>query len=243
MKIFLSFYFALLAFSFSSIAQTKISESTKITYKLDEQAKVRDANGMEYPYHIWNKLMQTGKFGVQLFDKTNPDAPIFLIYELTEAEISARNDKMPKPRESGSFKDGDEFQLFNFRDTENNKFKSEDLAGKVIVLNFWFINCPPCRQEIPDLNDLVEQYKGKEVFFMALALDSWSDVDEFVDKTPFNYHIMPDSKFIAARYGVKSYPTHVVIDKSNKVIFQTSGLGINTIHWVKKSIDQALAGQ
>jgi len=243
MKIFLSFYFASLAFSFSSIAQTNQSEPTKITYKLDQNAQVRGANGMEYPYMIWKKLMQTGKFGVELVDKTNPDAPIFLIYELTEEEISARNDRMAKPIESGSFKDGDEFKPFNFRDKENKKFKTEDLAGKVIVLNFWFINCPPCRQEIPDLNDLVEQYKEKDVVFIALALDSWTDIDNFLIKTPFNYHILPDSRFFATKYGVKSYPTHVVINKSNKVIFQTTGLGMNTIYWVKKSIDQALTVQ
>ena len=243
MKIFLSFCFALWAFSFSASAQKNQTEPTKITYKLDQNAQVRGTNGMEYPYIIWNKLMQTGKYGVKLVDKTNPDAPIFLMYELTEEEISARFDKMAKPRESGSFKDGDEFIPFNFRDIQNKKFKSEDLVGKVIVLNFWFINCPPCRQEIPDLNDLVVQYKDKEVFFIAVALDPWSDINDYVSKTPFNYHILPDSRYLADKYGVKSYPTHVVIDKSNKVIFQTTGLGINTVYWVKKSIDQALAVQ
>ena len=158
-------------------------------------------------------------------------------------EIEARNNKFPKPRESGSFADGDKFKPFNFRDTNNQKIKAEDLVGKVIVLNFWFINCPPCRQEIPDLNELVEKYKGKDVFFIGLALDSWSDIDEFVKKTPFNYHIFPEARYVANNYNVTSYPTHVVIDKSNKVIFQTTGLATNTIHWVKKSIDEALAVQ
>lgn len=223
------------------MAQNTQTSSNQIIIKLDQNAQVKDLEGMEYPYNIWNKLLQGGKYGFKLTDRSNPSVPIFLIYKLTEEEIEVRNNKLPKPRDSGSFKDEDVFKPFNFRDFENNKFKAEDLAGKVIVLNFWFINCPPCRQEIPDLNELVKTYKDKEVIFIALALDSWTEIDEFLSKTPFNYHIIPDSKYTAARYNVTAYPTHVVIDKSNNVIFQTAGLASNTIHWVKKSIDHALA--
>lgn len=237
-------YFCVIAFllmSFSSKAQNSQPSSNQIVIKLDENAIVKGTNGAEYPFNIWNALYRTGKYGVKLIDGKNPKEPVFLIYELTEEEIKSRNELAPKPRDSGSFKDGEEFKPFNFRDFENNKFKAEDLAGKVIVLNFWFINCPPCRQEIPDLNELVKTYKDKDVIFIGLALDSWSDIDEFLSKTSFNYHIIPDSRYTAARYKVTSYPTHVVIDKSNKVTFQTTGLGTNTVYWVKKSIDQALA--
>ena len=223
------------------MAQNTQTSSNQIIIKLDQNAQVKDLEGMEYPYNIWNKLLQGGKYGFKLTDRSNPSVPIFLIYKLTEEEIEARNNKLPKPRDSGSFKDTDVFKPFNFRDFENKKFKAEDLVGKVIVLNFWFINCPPCRQEIPDLNELVITYKDKEVIFIALALDSWVEIDEFLSKTPFNYHIIPDSKYTASRYNVTAYPTHVVIDKSNNVIFQTAGLASNTIHWVKKSIDHALA--
>jgi len=241
MKIKLSIIVAILLISNLSNAQTSKIKPEQIVVKLDQNAQVKDLEGVEYPYNIWNKLLQGGKYGFKLTDRSNPSVPIFLIYKLTEEEIEARNNKLPKPRDSGSFKDGDVFKPFNFRDSENKKFKAEDLVGKVIVLNFWFINCPPCRQEIPDLNELVKTYKDKEVIFIALALDSWTEIDEFFSKTPFNYHIIPDSKYTAARYNVTAYPTHVVIDKSNNVIFQTAGLASNTIHWVKKSIDQALA--
>lgn len=243
MRIIFSFALAILLLSFSARAQNSQPSSSQVVIKLDENAIVKGTNGVEYPYNIWIALMRTGKYSAKLVDGTNPKAPVFSIFELTEEQLKARNERAPKPRESGSFKDGDEFKPFNFRDFANNKFKAEDLTGKVIVLNFWFINCGPCRQEIPDLNELVEAFKDKEVIFIALALDSWSEIDEFLDKTSFNYHILPDSRYTAARYKVNTYPTHVVIDKSSKVTFQTSGLGGNTIYWVKKSIDQALAVQ
>lgn len=207
MKIFLSLTIAFLLISFSANAQNSQPSSNQIVIKLDENAIVKGTNNVEYPYSIWIALMRTGKYGARLVDGTNPKEPVFFMYELTEEEIIARNERAPKPRDSGSFKDGDEFKPFNFRDFENNKFKAEDLAGKVIVLNFWFINCPPCRQEIPELNELVKTYKDKDVIFIGLALDSWSDIDEFLSKTPFNYHIIPDSKYTAARYKVNSYPT------------------------------------
>jgi peroxiredoxin len=238
MKNKITFSIILMLLCFNLYAQTNGSSPA---VKLDQNAQVRDADGLEYPYAVWYKLFQSGKYGMKLVDKNNPQAPIFVMYELSAQEIERRNERMSKPRESGSFKDGDEFVAFSFRDTENVKFKAEELKGKVIVLNFWFINCPPCRQEIPDLNDLVAAYKDRnDVVFIAIGLDPWADVNEFIKKTPFNYHLVTDGRYYSDKYKVKSYPTHVVVDKTGKVIFNSTGLAVNTIYWVKKSIDTSI---
>ena len=50
---------------------------------------------------------------------------------------------------------------------EMNKFK-----GKVVVINFWFIGCPPCITELPGLNKLAEEYKAKEVVFLAITKET-----------------------------------------------------------------------
>lgn len=213
----------------------------KSTMKLDENAQVRGADGMEYPYAVWRKLAQGGKHSFKLLDGKNPNAPIFLIYELSQQEIESRLERMPKPMDSAAFTEGDTFNYFSFRDTENRKFKKEDLVGKVLVINFWFINCPPCRKEIPDLNQLVEDYKNNDkVIFIAVGLDEWVDVKEFIKKAPFNYHLVTDGRYTADSYKITGYPTNLVVDTAGKIAFQSKGGSSANPLWMKRAIDKSL---
>ncbi len=97
------------------------------------------------------------------------------------------------------------------------------LKGKVIVLNFWFVNCAPCRVEMPGLNTLTEEFKGEDVVFIAFALDNAEALKEFLKVKEFKYRIIPDASKIASLYGVKVFPTHVIINKSGQVEFTLTG--------------------
>ncbi len=82
---------------------------------------------------------------------------------------------------------------FEYVTMKGEKVSSKSLAGKVIVLNFWFIACKPCVAEMPMLNDMVQQYKDKpEVVFLALSFDKCDQVKQFLEKTKFNYQAIPE---------------------------------------------------
>lgn len=209
---------------------------------LNEQSVVRGEDGMVYPYNTWKKLMQTGKYGIKN-RKTFTDSgePEYLIYQLSTDQKSVYMDRMPKPRVSDSFREGDLFNGLRVTDMNGNKYDLRDSTGKVFVLNFWFINCPPCKSEIPQLNELVTKYKdNKDVVFLAIALDEKSDLKNFLKSTAFNYNIVDGGRYIANKYDVKGYPTHVVVDKKGYIAFSTLGLASNTIYWVEKSINESL---
>src|SRR3979409_912395 len=95
---------------------------------------------------------------------------------------------------------------FRVTSLDGQVFDLADLHGKVVVLNLWFIGCPPCRKEIPELNNLVEEFKGKDVGFLALALDKAEELRAFIKEQPFNYHIVPEAKQVIKRYGGWVYP-------------------------------------
>jgi peroxiredoxin len=92
-----------------------------------------------------------------------------------------------------------------------------DLKGRVVVLNFWFVNCAPCRAEMPDLNKLVDGHRGRDVVFLAVATDKAEAVRAFLEKHPFKYEIVPEGTAAANAFGVISYPTHILIDKAGHV--------------------------
>ena len=126
---------------------------------------------------------------------------------------------------------------FSGVDLRVNRYDTQNLAGKVVVLKFWFKACQPCVEEIPELNQLVTAYRDQaEVVFLALSLDSEESVRSFLQRHPFDYAILPEARAVAHKYNVPGYPTHVVINRFGKV--QTVYLGGN--YQIKEKLTQAI---
>jgi thiol-disulfide isomerase/thioredoxin len=210
-------------------------------FKLSQNSVVKDMAGNVYPYAVWQTLLRNGDFTIKA-ENPKDSSTAFLLIPLTENEKQARFERMPKPKESANFTTDKEVNLFNTKDIDGNKIDLKNAKDKIIVINFWFVNCGPCRREIPDLNKLVDSFKTNEkVLFIGVALDAKSDLEKFLKQFPFNYTIVDDGRWIADKYGIRFYPTHVVIDTEGKVYFHTSGLATNTVYWIKKSINELLA--
>ena len=110
---------------------------------------------------------------------------------------------------------------FEFKDILGNTYTPEDIKGKVVVINFWFMSCAPCIEEMPELNKLVEEYENNnDVLFLALTLDEkGSMLNKFLETNVFNYNIVPDSKdYIMKKLQVPAFPTHIVLNKNSNVM-------------------------
>ena len=67
---------------------------------------------------------------------------------------------------------------------------TEQWRGKVLVVNFWASWCPPCVEEMPTLDKLQAEFKGQNVLFVGIGIDSPSNIREFLEKTPVSYPIV-----------------------------------------------------
>jgi thiol-disulfide isomerase/thioredoxin len=215
-------------------ATVSAQESPKLT-----DLVVKDSTGAVCPFEVWRPLVLTGKYTIE----ASSDRKSGILHRLTDAEIRHIDSLLPKPPESAFFKTGERIASFNEKDLSGERFNLKEMQGKVVVLNFWFIGCVPCREEMPALNELVDKFKeNKEVVFIGIALDEQSELSDFLKNTPFNYHIIPNGRFTASKYGIMFYPTHVVLDKQGKVVFHASGVGVGTVAWVKKTLETVLKG-
>jgi peroxiredoxin len=206
---------------------------------LNSKTIVKDSSGTVYPMSAWQPLLLKG----YILKPENPGSEntAYWLIKPSPEQLKKRMESLPKPRESQSFTTGKKISLFNASDINGGKLSLKNLKGKIIVLNFWFVDCRPCRAEIPELNELVDSFKANDqVIFAAIALDNRTSLEKFLQATPFHYRIIDNGRFIANSYYVRSYPTHVVIDQEGKVYFHTSGLAANTVYWVRKSINELL---
>jgi thiol-disulfide isomerase/thioredoxin len=202
---------------------------------LTERSVVKDTLGAVVPYNIWSGLLITGHYKIKA-DENNTE---FIIYRLSDEEYEKALGTMPKPPESNFFRTGSSFSHFKTTDINGNKVNTKSLAGRIIVLNFWFINCPPCRMEMPELSKLSDSYKSdSSIVFLAIALDKKYDLEQFLKGTHFGYTIIDNGRFITDQYRINSYPTNVIVDQKGKVYFHSSGLSISTVPWIKKSITE-----
>lgn len=112
---------------------------------------------------------------------------------------------------------------FKLVDATGKQWHLNELKGKVVVLNFWFVSCAPCIQEMPELNKLVAENKDqKDVVFLGLSFNTQVQIDRFLKNRQFDYTLLANSKDVDKLYKVTSWPTSIVIDKNGTIKFLTN---------------------
>lgn len=108
---------------------------------------------------------------------------------------------------------------------DGSKYSNENLKGKVSVINFWFIDCPPCVAEINGLNSLVELFGKDKINYIAIGRDQRSDIESFLKNHVWNYnHISGETNIIDTIFKLYwGYPTTFILNKQTEIIYATSG--------------------
>lgn len=115
---------------------------------------------------------------------------------------------------------GDQAPDFQLVDLKGNVQKLSDYKGKVVLLNFWGTFCPPCKKEMPDMQEVFEKWQdaGFEILAVNLA-ESKVTVEHFVNDLGLSFPILLDDRMsIRKQYGVFRYPTTFFIDRSGKIV-------------------------
>jgi thiol-disulfide isomerase/thioredoxin len=115
---------------------------------------------------------------------------------------------------------------FTLTNLEGKKIKLSDYKGKVVVLDFWATWCGPCRASFPNMQQLVNEYKNKDVEFFFI--DVWQDgtvneinkeVSKFIADTKYTFNVLYDYKSsIATKYKIEAIPAKIVIDKNGDLL-------------------------
>lgn len=115
---------------------------------------------------------------------------------------------------------------FNLYDQYGKEHKLSEYRGKTVFLNFWATWCPPCRGEMPHIEDLYKEYNKNqdEVVILGVASPnlgnegSEEDIKEFLSKNKYSFPVVMDKDgALAYQYGISAFPTTFIIDKDGYV--------------------------
>lgn len=99
---------------------------------------------------------------------------------------------------------------------------------KITILNFWSIRCGPCIKEMPYLEDLYTEFKGKGLNIYAINTDQSSvkKITKFIEDKPFDitYDIVPDPDLVLTTVFTEWFvPVTIIIDSKGVLRLKSTG--------------------
>lgn len=131
---------------------------------------------------------------------------------------------------------------------DGTAFDSADTLGQVVIVNFWYAACPPCREEAPELEALRTQFADDDVVMVGVNVSDTADVSRgFADEFGVGYPSIVDVAdngvqlaFAGGQLAPNSVPTTLLIDREGRVAARISGL-IESPSVIADIVDELLA--
>jgi thiol-disulfide isomerase/thioredoxin len=165
---------------------------------------------------------------------------------LTGAQCQGRGPRAPAARAQGEGASPGQGLAPDFTLTPVAGGKASRLSdhkGKVVLLNFFTTWCGYCNQEAPELEKLHQQYAAQGLEIVGVCMDSEDQaaVKEFIGKHGVTYAIVGKSPEAAGAYGIRGYPTTLVIDREGKQRAQF--IGAAPVEQIEAALKPLLGGE
>src|SRR5690554_3242604 len=116
---------------------------------------------------------------------------------------------------------------FDFAWKGDRKDNIANHRGKVVLINFFATWCPPCRAELPRVQEEIWKKYGDRSDFALFVFgreENWDVLDPFIENTGYTFPILPDlERGIFSKFATQSIPRNVILDREGKIIYQSIG--------------------
>lgn len=112
--------------------------------------------------------------------------------------------------------------------TNGDTIHLNDFKGRYILLDFWFVNCPPCMRGVPKINAIFEKFKNKNLVVIGInPFDKMDAIKDVAQKREMKYTICQSPKGFDKLFKVPYFPTYLLVAPDQKS-FQTIKLNEET---------------
>jgi thiol-disulfide isomerase/thioredoxin len=116
---------------------------------------------------------------------------------------------------------------FTLKDMSGNKHQLSSYKGKWVLVNYWATWCPPCLEEVPDLVNLYDHRKQKDLMVIGVVFDykDVKEVNEYVDDMLMSYPIVLGDDSVTAQIGsAEVMPTTFIYNPQGVLVKIKRGL-------------------
>ncbi|HXF83681.1 MAG TPA: TlpA disulfide reductase family protein [bacterium] len=114
---------------------------------------------------------------------------------------------------------------FRLRAFDGRSIGLSDFAGRVVVLNFWASWCTPCKEEMPTLERVWREFRGRGVVVLGVnVLDDRRQAEAFLQAFGITYpNVFDPGQERMLAYRVTGLPTTVFIDRQRRIRAHVAG--------------------
>ncbi len=130
---------------------------------------------------------------------------------------------------------------FTLRDLRGQTWHLADLKGYVVVLSFWNNSCAPCKEEMPHLQAVQNEFQAKNLFVLSVNIDDarfTSIVRDYIGSKGYTFPVLLDTSSAAVvKYKVDKVPPYtLVIDRLGNIVWKNAGYGPGVQAELRKAI-------
>ncbi len=146
--------------------------------------------------------------------------------EKTVICLSAR-ELTPEEMENHRYSLGDRMLDFSVTDCDGQVYTLSELLKekRAVVLNFWFINCVPCKMEFPYLQETYERYSDGVAFLALNPVDGTAEeISAFKATNDLTFPMGQCDLNWQSLMGISAYPTTVIVDRNGYICLIHEGM-------------------
>lgn len=135
---------------------------------------------------------------------------------------------------------------FTLESTDNDTIKLSSYLGKVVVLDFMFINCPPCQREMEHLEDVYNNYPESQVVIISIDTQVDTETEDELRTYKSNegfewiFCMDTDTNTVKTKYDAEKSPTLFIVNKEGKIAFTKEGEADDDYATITSEIDKLL---
>jgi peroxiredoxin len=115
---------------------------------------------------------------------------------------------------------------FSLEGLSGRRADLKQFKDKVVLLTFWATWCGPCKEEMPSLEALHQEFQGKDFTILTVSVDAEGaiPVEKFIARRGYTFYVLLDPKgTLLDLYRVEAIPTSFLLDKKGRVIGKALG--------------------